>query len=109
MATVYKSDANDVFAHLLRLKAAYTAFFRTLEDDTEYAEALSRMKAAAHALYDSIWDVCDRGDAVVLYSPRGGGRRHVVRTVGPLSLDGITFRYSSEVHSDRCLNYCVMV
>lgn len=104
-----KSDSNDLFSLLVRLKCANSAVFAARADDAGLDAAIARMKQSAHDLYVAIGRACRAGHAVRLYSARGGGRLHLVRTVGPMNPDGTTFRYSSEPEAESTLNSCVMV
>jgi hypothetical protein len=106
---VEKSELNDLFAMLLRLKAAFSEFFAMEEWESGCDEALVRIKACAHRLHAAIDQACQAGNTVILHTERGGGRTHFVRTVGPLNADGVTFKYSPESHSGRPLNQCVLV
>jgi hypothetical protein len=106
---VDKSDSNDLFSLLVRLKCANSAVFAAGADDAGIDAAIARMKQTARALYCAIDSACRAGYTVRLYSPRGGGRLHLVRTVGPMNPDGTTFRYSSEPEAGSTLSSCVMV
>lgn len=105
---VLKSDANDLFALLLHLKSAWSAICAATETGSPLAAETDRLKHAALVLYQAVGRACDRGQTVRLHSTRGGGRTHLVRTLGPLNPDGITFQYSPDRDADKTLNHCAL-
>jgi hypothetical protein len=103
-----KSDVSDLFALLLRVKSAWSAVCAASAEGTSIRAETEHLKFTARSLYHGIRYACSHGWTVRLYSLRGGGRVHLIRTVGPLNPDGITFQYSPEWDSPKTLNSCVM-
>src|SRR5579884_404940 len=105
-----KAWGDNLFALLLKLKSAFRDFLLVPDEHkAEQDAALMEMKRAAARLYQGIQLACAQGWTVVLYSHRGGGRRHEIRTPGPLNPDGITMFYSSQPQTHDCLSACVLL
>jgi hypothetical protein len=102
-----KTQGDDLFRLVLQVKSSFRAVLRAPTVREEDA-CLCEMKRAAYELYRAIGKACAAGETVVLTSYRGGGRRHEIRTLGPLNPDGITISYSSDANARVCLSMCVL-
>jgi len=99
-----------LMALLLQLKSNFRTFMRASEQEPQVQDAaLAEMKRSATDLYQAIGEACEEGKTVILLSHRGGGRRHEIRTLGPMNPDGITVRYSSQPNATACLSMCALL
>lgn len=107
MSVLQDPSAQAILDDLIR--AYRDLVVRILSEDGSEELALARMKSRARDLHAVISAACRAGTQVRLYGAEPRGGPHIVRSIGPLQPDGVTFRYSCIAYSPELDSWCTLL